>query len=411
MDFNDTKEEAEFRAEIRDWLSSNAIPKKDSKDAWRPKEGDRDGGLSEAKEWQAKKYEGQWACLRWPKEYGGRGANAIQQVIFSQEESKFKVPRGYFEIGLGMCGPTVMAYATEEQKRTYLPRMAKGEDIWCQLFSEPAAGSDVAGLRTKCVQSGDTWTVNGQKVWTSGAQFSDWGILVARHDSSQFKHKGLTFFFLSMHSDGVEVKPIKQISGHSGFNEVYFTDVKIPDSQRLGAVGDGWKVAITTLMNERLAVGDATGVDAGEALDLAMRTEINGKPAIQNDAVRASIANWWVQKSGLKYTKYRTISALSRGETPGPEASITKVISANKLQEIGSFGMDSIGMSAILRPEEDDAIGLGGFQSGFMYAPGIRIAGGTDEILRNIIAERVLGLPQDPRNDKDVPFNEIPTGR
>ena len=237
-----------------------------------------------------------------------------------------------------------MEYATDEQKARYLPPMAEGKEIWCQLFSEPSAGSDVAGLRSKAVQDGDKWIVNGQKVWTSGAQFSDYGILVVRHDPSAAKHKGLTFFFVDMKSKGIEVKPIQQITGGSSFNEVYFNDVEIPDSHRLGEIGDGWKVAITTLMNERLAVGDANGVDAREAFELAKQQDDRGAPMIENQAVRESIADWYCEANGLKNTKLRTMSALSRGDTPGPEASITKVVSANKLQFIGNFGMDAADM-------------------------------------------------------------------
>jgi alkylation response protein AidB-like acyl-CoA dehydrogenase len=286
--------------------------------------------------------------------------------------------------------------------------MAAGQDIWCQLFSEPAAGSDLAGLRTRAERDGDDWVINGQKIWTSGAQFSDWGILVTRSDPSVAKHKGLTFFFLDMHSPGVEVRPIKQISGGAGFNEVYFTDVRIPDAQRLGEVGQGWGVSLTTLMNERLAVGNAGGADVVDLFELASNTELDGEPAINNAAVREKLADWYCQTSGLKFTNYRTISALSRGATPGPENSIVKVISAAKMQDIGSFGLDLMDMGGILNDASLDPANLI-FQQNFMGAPGYRIAGGTDEILRNIIAERVLGLPQDIRVDKNVPFNEVPT--
>jgi alkylation response protein AidB-like acyl-CoA dehydrogenase len=299
-------------------------------------------------------------------------------------------------------------YATEEQKKRYLPPMAKGEEIWCQLFSEPGAGSDLAGLKTKSVLEGDTWTINGQKIWTSGAHYSDYGILVTRSDASAQKHKGLTYFFLDMKSPGVEVRPIKQISGGANFNEVYFTDVKIPDEQRLGSVGDGWKVALTTLMNERLAVGDASGPDFQEAFNLACGHDLNGDLAIKDGSVRDKLADWYCQSSGLKYTKYRNISALSRGETPGPQASITKIVSGNKLQEIANFGMDIMDAAGIVRPESADAE-QNMYQMGFFGAAGIRIAGGTDEILRNIISEQVLGLPQDMRADKGIPFNEIPS--
>ena len=354
-----------------------------------------------------KKYDAGWAMLHWPKEYGGIAASPIERIIWAEEESKFNVPRGIFEIGLGMCGPVMMEYATDEQKERFLPSMAEGTEIWCQLFSEPSAGSDVAGLRSKATQDGDNWIINGQKVWTSGAHFCDYGILVVRHDPNLEKHKGMTFFFVDMKSPGIEVKPIKQITGGSSFNEVYFTDVVIPDSQRLGAIGDGWKVAITTLMNERLAVGDANGADVKEAFNWAKKQDDSGEYLINNRATRESIADWYCEANGLKNTKLRTMSALSKGETPGPEASITKIVSANKLQDIGNFGIDSLDMAGMLKPENN---AIQSFQNAWLGAPGLRIAGGTDEILKNIISERVLGLPQDPRADKGLPFKDIPSG-
>ena len=411
MDFSDTKDEAYFRDEVSSWLSANADKKVHAKDIYRPAEmsGEGESGessaLKDAKAWQAKKYDAGWACLHWPKDYGGRDATPMERVIWGQEESKFKVPGGFFEIGQGMAGPVLMLYATEEQKKRYLPPMAKGEEIWCQLFSEPGAGSDLAGIKTKAELDGDTWTINGQKVWTSGAHYSDYGIIVTRSDFSAPKHKGLTYFFLDMKSPGVEVRPIKQITGGANFNEVYFTDVKIPDSQRLGEIGDGWKVSLTTLMNERLAVGDASGVDFQEIFELAKDQDFNGDTAISNGAVREKLADWYCEQSGLKYTKMRNISALSQGSTPGPEASITKIVSANKLQDIANYGMDLMDNASIARDEET-AI----FQGSLLGAPLIRIAGGTDEVLKNIIAEQVLGMPQDIRVDKNVPFNEIPTG-
>ena len=287
--------------------------------------------------------------------------------------------------------------------------MAKGQEIWCQLFSEPGAGSDLAGIKTKAELDGDTWTINGQKVWTSGAHYSDYAILVTRSDFNAPKHKGLTYFFLDMKSPGIEVRPIRQITGGANFNEVYFTDVKIPDSQRLGEVGDGWKVALTTLMNERLAVGDASGVDFQEIFELTKESDFNGENAISNGGVREKLADWYCEYAGLKYTKMRNISALSRGDTPGPDASITKIVSANKLQDIANFGMDLMDNASIIKSDDKDDI-RAPFQGSLLGAPLIRIAGGTDEILRNIIAEQVLGMPQDVRVDKTVPFNEIPSG-
>ena len=407
MDFNDTPQEAEFRAKCRTWLEANAELKTKKNNSAKNMNVGNKSLLEAAAEWQKKKYDAGWAMIHWPKEFGGIGATPIERIIWAQEESKFNVPKGVYEIGLGMAGPVMMEYATDEQKERYLPPMAEGKEIWCQLFSEPSAGSDVAGLRSKAVQDGENWIVNGQKVWTSGAHFSDYGILVVRHDPSLEKHKGLTFFFVDMKSPGIEVKPIKQLTGGSSFNEVYFNDVVIPDSQRLGEIGDGWKVAITTLMNERLAVGDADGVDANEAFELAKKHDKDGKQLIDNNAVRESIADWYCEASGLKNTKLRTMSALSRGDTPGPEASITKIVSANKLQAIGNFGMDSSDMSGMLMDEESDFIK---FQMAWMGAAGLRIAGGTDEILKNIIAERVLGLPQEARADKGLAFKDIPSG-
>ena len=407
MDFNDTPQEAEFRAKCRAWLEANAELKTKKTNSAKNMNVGNKSLLEEAAEWQKKKYDAGWAMIHWPKEFGGIGATPIERIIWAQEESKFNVPKGVYEIGLGMAGPVMMEYATDEQKERYLPPMAEGKEIWCQLFSEPSAGSDVAGLRSKAVQDGENWIVNGQKVWTSGAHFSDFGILVVRHDPSLEKHKGLTFFFVDMKSPGIEVKPIKEITGGSSFNEVYFNDVVIPDSQRLGEIGDGWKVAITTLMNERLAVGDADGVDANEAFELAKKHDKDGEQLIDNNAVRESIADWYCEASGLKNTKLRTMSALSRGDTPGPEASITKIVSANKLQAIGNFGMDSSDMSGMLMDEESDFIK---FQMAWMGAAGLRIAGGTDEILKNIIAERVLGLPQEARADKGLAFKDIPSG-
>ncbi len=405
MDFNDTTEQANFRKQCRSWLEENAKYKSGNS---KPNDFANKDALKEAKSWQKKKYDAGWAMLHWPKEYGGIGASAIERIIWGNEESKFDVPKGIFEIGLGMCGPVMMEYATDEQKERYLPPMAEGKEIWCQLFSEPSAGSDVAGLRSKAVQDGDKWIINGQKVWTSGAHFSDFGILVVRHDPSVEKHKGMTFFFVDMKSPGIEIKPIKQITGSSSFNEVYFNDVEIPDSQRLGAIGDGWKVAITTLMNERLAVGDANGADVEDAFKWAKKQDDNGEPLLNNRAVRESIADWYCEASGLKNTKLRTMSALSKGQTPGPEASITKIVSAGKLQDIGNFGIDSLDMAGMLKTEDLD---IKSFHNAWLGAPGLRIAGGTDEILKNVIAERVLGLPQDPRADKGVAFKDIPSSK
>ncbi len=400
MDFKDTEQEAAFREEARSWLKANVPTKEELKDL---------DYIGRAKLWQKRKYDAGWACIRWPEEHGGRGASAIDQVIWNQEEAKFDTPDSIFAIGHGMCAPTMMSWATEEQCKQYLPRLASGEDIWCQLFSEPAGGSDLAALRTRAEKDGDDWIINGQKIWTSGAHYSDYGVLVLRTDPSVPKHQGLTYFFIDMKSEGIECKPIKQISGGANFNEVYFTDVRVSDSQRLGAVGQGWQVAITTLMNERAAIGGGGGaVNFRSVFDLANRVSIDGEPAIKDKNVRAKLANWYVQESGLKYTGYRSMTALSKGEIPGPENSIGKLVGAPKMQDMASFAIDLLESSGAIWDEElsEDA---GMYQLAYMSAPGSRIAGGTDEIMANIIAERVLGLPQDIRVDKGIPFSEVPT--
>ena len=362
------------------------------------------------KDFWGKQFDLGLAWVHFPEGSGGLNVNPKFQLLVNEtlrNEGISTSNRIANLLGIGMGAPTIKEYGTQEQIDKYLRPMFTADEIWCQLFSEPSAGSDVAGLRSKAVQKGDKWIINGQKVWTSGAHFSDYGILVVRHDPDLEKHKGMTFFFVDMKSPGIEVKPIKQITGGSSFNEVYFTDVEIPDSQRLGEIGDGWKVAITTLMNERLAVGDAGGADVEDAFRWAKTQDNLGEPLLNNKAARESIADWYCEKSGLKNTKLRTMSALSRGDTPGPEASITKIVSAGKLQNIGNFGIDSLDMAGMLRTDNND---VKGFQNAWLGAPGMRIAGGTDEILRNIIAERVLGLPQDPRADKGVAFKDIPSG-
>ena len=401
MDFKDTAEEAAFRKEARSWLKANRLKKKEMAEM---------GGIEAAKLWQKRKYDAGWACITWPKEYGGRGASPIENVIWNQEESKYDLPQGVFSIGQGMAAPTLMMWANDEDKARFLPKLASGEEIWCQLFSEPAGGSDLAALRTKAVKDGDEWVINGQKIWTSGAHYSDYGILVLRTDPDVPKHKGLTYFWIDMKSPGIEIKPIKQISGDANFNEVYFTDVRVSDSQRLGAEGQGWQVALTTLMNERASIGAGGGAAGVSSLyQLAKDVEIDGKPAIKNPSVRAKLADWYCQESGLKYTAWRTLSALSRGETPGPENSIGKLVGAPKAQDLASFAIDLQEMAGAIRdPKLSEAAAL--YQETYMSIPGLRIAGGTDEIMANIIAERVLGLPQDVRVDKGIPFSEVPTG-
>ena len=401
MDFNDTPEEARFREEASSWLAENA-PTDDAFRALSP--------LEQAKVWQKRKYDAGWACIGWAPDFGGRGASAIEEVIWRQEESQYDLPANFFLIGQGMIGPTLMAWASDEDKARFLPQLASGEEVWCQLFSEPAGGSDLAALRTRAERDGGDWVINGQKIWTSGAHYSDYGVIVVRTDPTVPKHKGLSYFYIDMKAPGVEIKPIKQLTGDSDFNEVYFTDVRVSDSQRLGEVGQGWQVSLTTLMNERAAIGGSFGqMDVSLAMSVAAEVEIDGRPALEDAAVRARIADWYVQEAGLKYTGYRSLTALSRGALPGPENSIGKLVGAPKMQAMSSYLMDLLGASGAIA-DEALAAKAGIIQRAYMGAPGLRIAGGTDEIMANIIAERVLGLPQEPRLDKGIPFNEVRTG-
>jgi len=412
MDFNDTPEEAAFRKEVRAWLDANAERLKPGENAPGLAEGRSSPELiKRAQDWQAKKADAGWACITWPKQYGGRGASAIQSMIWNQEESKYRTPPNVFGIGQGMLGPTIMVHGSDEQKDRYLRPMLRGEEIWCQLFSEPSAGSDLAGLRTSAVRDGDEWIINGQKIWTTGAQYCKWGMIVTRTDPTTEKHKGITYFIVDMQSPGIEIRPIKQINGMSGFNEVFFTDVRVSDRNRVGAVNEGWRGAITTLMNERASIGGggAGGPDFTDLVRMAKQTQWDGRPAFEDSDVRQRLARFYIRLKGLQYTGYRTQTALSRGETPGPQSSIGKLVGAPLRQDMASFAIDLEGAAGglidkSLAPEE------GAWQQTYLASPGLRLAGGTDEILRNIIAERVLGLPPEIRADKGMAFKDIPTG-
>ena len=402
MDFDDTPAEAEFRAEARAFLDRHHRRKDRARAA--PRYGDVDAAmLARTRAWQAAKADAGFAGITWAPEWGGRGGTPMQQIIWQQEEAEYDVPYNVFLIGLGMCIPTVMTYADRPVLERFVRPALRGQEIWCQLFSEPGAGSDVAGLRTRAERDGAGWVVNGQKVWTSGAHYCDYGLLLARTDPAVPKHAGLTAFWIDMKAPGVEIRPIHQMSGASHFNEVFFTDLRLTDGQRLGAPGQGWKVALTTLMNERLAVGEPRRPDIHDLIALARMVELDGHPALADPAVRQKIAGWWADSAGLTYTRFRTLTALSRGQTPGPENAIAKVVNASKQQAMAAFGMELLGQgAAVMDPALAPMAAL--FQDGLLAAPGHRIAGGTDEILRNIIAERVLGLPGDVRVDKDAPF-------
>ena len=415
MDFNDSPKEAAFRKEVQEWLDANA-EKRDTDDSSAMgmfSENESPEMIEECKAWQQKKADAGWACITWPKDLGGRGGTLMENIIFSQEEAKYKIPPNIFMIGLGMAGPTIQVHGTPEQKQKWLPSMLRGDVVWCQLFSEPGAGSDLAGLRTKAVKDGDDWIINGQKVWTSGAHYSRWGILVTRSDFDAPKHKGLTYFVIDMEAEGVEVRPIKQITGGANFNEVFMTDVRIPDANRLDAVGNGWAVSLTTLMNERMSIGGGMGMGAdlliGELDRIAETAYIDGVLAKDSPVVRQKIAEYYTRMKAMELTVNRTLSALSKGGMPGSESSIIKVAMGILLQEIASYAMELQGGLGTEFGEQSTFAG-GLWQELYLGIPAIRIAGGTDEVQRNIIGERVLGLPTEARVDKGIPFKDIPNG-
>ena len=354
------------------------------------------------------------AWVHFPEGHGGFGLSPkMNQVVRDEIQKNSTVyyddpPAGL--IGIGMGAPTLLTYGPEDLKKELLPRLFTGEDIWCQMFSEPSAGSDVAGLATRAVRDGDEWVVNGQKVWTTVAHLSKWGMLVARTNPDVPKHDGLSYFLVDMEAPGVEVRPLYQITGEAEFNEVFFTDARVPHSRMLGKEGQGWRVAITTLMNERSSIGGSLGGGAGikDLIKLAQNVDIGDKPAIEDGGVRRKIANFAVRTNGLKFTGQRGLSAVSQGATPGPEASIGKLVAAIMGLEMGAFGMELQGAAGVLTDDESGVDAA--WQHSYMAMPGLRLAGGTDEILRNIISERVLGMPGEPRMDKDKPFKDIPTG-
>lgn len=406
LNFADTAEEAAFRASARRWLESNALPKRTSRLRWNGN-GDEAAELARAKAWQRKKAAAGYAAITWSPELGGFGGTVTQAIIYEKEESQFDVPFDFFSIGLGICLPPLIAHGTELHRRRYVAPALYGEEIWCQLFSEPAAGSDLAGVRTKATREGEHWLLNGQKVWTSGAHYSDFGLVLARTDALVPKHRGLTMFIVDMRSTGVDIRPLRQATGAAEFNEVFLSNLRIPDAHRIGDVGDGWKVAITALMHERLSVARTLPVaTCATAIQFARAARLGGRPAMVDLRVRERIVDWYIQEEGLRLEQIRTITALSQGQSPGPEQSLVKLLAARQGQEIAVFLLDLL---------QDRAISTSGtgedcvaeLQRQWMWGAAMRIAGGTDEVLKNIIAERVLGLPSEPRVDKGVPFNEI----
>lgn len=402
MDFNDTPEEAAFRAEVRAWLATNApahvIPQGVALDDTEE--------VQRGRAWQRAVYDGGYAGITFPKALGGRGGNVIEAVVFAEEEANYHLPKGpYIGIGLGMAIAAIAKHGTDAQRTQFIEPTLKGDLTWCQLFSEPSAGSDLANLRTKAVKAGDQWIVNGQKVWSSWAHRSDWGILVVRTDPSVPKHKGLTFFVVDMKSPGIDIRPIRQISGASDFNETFLTDVRIPDSNRIGEVGGGWGVCMTVLMGERLGSGSHKA-QVAPLLDYAAATPgMNGGTALDSGSTRAALAQALAEEQGAKYLEARLRTMVSRGENPGALAGMIKMSYASRLQKTSGLAMELRGLDA-MAPGADDAL-TRSIQYDYIWSTVMRIAGGADEVLKNQIAERVLGMPGEIRMDKDVPFEAL----
>jgi alkylation response protein AidB-like acyl-CoA dehydrogenase len=388
MDFDDTPEEAAWRTEVRTFLEQH-----------REVLGSRDTEGARAR--QALLYDAGFVGVTWPVEAGGRGGTPMRQAIVDQEMARLGLPALIGLIGIGMCGPTVIVHGSDDQKKRYLKRLLRADDVWCQLFSEPAAGSDLAGLRTRAVRDDDGgWRVNGQKVWTTHAQLADYGILLTRTDPDVPKHRGLTMFVVDMTAPGVTVRPLRQMSGGADFNEVFFDDVVIPDAERLGDVGDGWRVALTTLMSERLSLGGGgTGIGVSpEAVARHVAEHLDALSPDRQALARQEFGRAYVTALGTRYTGYRQLSKLSRGDLPGPEASAGKLAGTRTARDLADLAVRVLG---------DDARVAGSLWQDLQAGlPGMAIAGGTDQVLRNIIGERVLGLPAEPRADKGVTFTE-----
>jgi alkylation response protein AidB-like acyl-CoA dehydrogenase len=396
MDFRDTPDEAAFRKEVRDWLETNL----DGDIRAQISVGPAEERIDVLTAWQAKLHQGGWAGVSWPKEYGGRGASLIEQAIFYQEMARAKAPSPINVIGIGMAGPTIIAHGTPQQKSRYLEKILSGEEIWCQGFSEPGAGSDLAGLRATAVEDGDSYVVNGQKVWTTLAHLAKENghcIFLARTDPDAPKHNGITYFLVDMRSPGVEVRPLRQMTGTAEFNEVFFTDVRVPKENILGQVNDGWRMAMTTLMHERGTLGFALSVQArialDEIIDLAKRTKRGGKPAIEDPVVRQRIAQLHVEIEAMRLNNYRGLTSIMKTGIPGPEGSLGKLLWSESNKRMTDLAVELLGNAGLLAVNSKNA-DASRWQFAHLRSRANTIEAGTSEILRNIIAERVLGLPK-----------------
>jgi len=382
VNLRDTAEEATFRAELREWIDSNLTDEI------------RHGRFEEAgRDWSRKLYAAGYAGLTWPKEYGGAGAPYSHQAIFLEEMARAEAPSHLGVIGLGMAGPTIMAHGTDAQKERHLDKILSTEEIWCQGFSEPDAGSDLSAVRTTARQEGDHFVVNGQKVWSSFAHMAEWCILVTRSDPESQRHAGLTYLLVDMHTPGVEVRPLRQITGEAEFNEIFFTDVEVPLQNVVGEVGSGWQVAMTTLLHERGTLGFAltAGLEA-QIRKLTALAKQKGATEVQRDA----IAREWIGLQAVRYTNYRSLTTLMKTGIPGPEGSGAKLWWSEANQRVTKLALELLGSEAQLLNGDSQSHGSapGYWQHQQLRSRGNTIEAGTSEILRNIIAERVLGLPR-----------------
>jgi alkylation response protein AidB-like acyl-CoA dehydrogenase len=397
VDLDDTQEQADYRAQVRSWLDEHKseAPVLDGPDAIK----DEDEVIAARRAWQGKLAEGGLAGVTWPKEFGGQGLGPIEQVICNQEIAKVKVPGILDAIGVGMLGPTIIAHGTDEQKTRYLGAMLHGDEVWCQLFSEPAAGSDLAAVQTRArVQDDGSWRISGQKVWTTNAQFASYGLLLARTDADVPKHKGLTMFIVPIDAPGVTVRGLRQISGEAEFNEVFFDDLSVDGDAVVGGVGNGWGTALTTLMFERVTIGlgsEGMGYNSNRFAEALARDP----DARRDSEVRHQLGEIASELLAVRFTGYRTLSALQKGQVPGPESGLAKITIVNGAIKAGELIADVLGPDALA---ED-----GQWAYMISFLPGLKSAGGTEEILRNTIGERVLGLPPAPRLDKGIPFSEL----
>ena len=403
----DSAEEARFRAEARSWLEANArrpqrpaITPSAIVAEWPPEE--EAARLAEAQSWQRRKFEAGWAGIAWPREFGGQNRTILEQIIFDQEESAFDVPHDALAVGLGWCGPALLFLGTDNQRSRFLPPLLAGDEIWCQLFSEPGAGSDLAGLSTRAWRDGDEWVINGQKVWTTFAHRSDWGLCIARSDPADGtgspRHKGLTAFIVDMKAPGVAARPLRQMTGSANFNEVFLTEVRVPDEHRVGDVGEGWRVVITTFMFERTSVVSMGGSVAAAMQDLLTSRYGQGEENASRGGMdlvhRDRWMRTWIGGRVLGFTNLRILTALAQGRIPGPEGSLAKLAGTLLLSDLYDQAIEILGAEGMLAGA--DAPAGGEWQDAFLGTPGLRIGGGTDQIQRNIIAERILGLPKDP---------------